>query len=143
MSRSGIRQGLGRQQSSPSRIRSAPSQKGHFSLSGTLEEGTPPVELSTSPPGTATFSRPAWLVPGEPAPGLATCLHHCSVGTCARAVVRRCTQHMNLWSIPVACHIAFCCEASAKLVCTCCIFQQTAYQHAPLLCFLFPPRLCW
>ena len=66
MSRSGVRQGLGRQQSSPSRIRSAPSQKGHFSLSGTLEEGTPPVELSTSPPGTGTFSRPAWLVPGQP-----------------------------------------------------------------------------
>ncbi|KAL3159508.1 hypothetical protein ABBQ38_009926 [Trebouxia sp. C0009 RCD-2024] len=65
MSRSGTRQRGGQQQSSPSRIRSAPSQKGHFSLSGTLEEGTPPVELSSSPPGTATFSRPAWLVPGS------------------------------------------------------------------------------
>lgn len=64
MSRNGTRQRGGWQPSSPSRIRSAPSQKGHFSLSGTLEEGTPPVELSSSPPGTATFSRPAWLVPG-------------------------------------------------------------------------------
>ena len=65
LSRSSTRQGLGRQPPSPSRVRSAPSQKGNFSLSGTLEEGTPPVELSSSPPGTATFSRPAWIVPGE------------------------------------------------------------------------------
>lgn len=64
LSRSTTRQGLGRQQSSPSRVRSAPSQRGTFGVSGNLEEGTPPVELSTSPPGTATFSRPAWLVPG-------------------------------------------------------------------------------
>ncbi|KAL0031206.1 hypothetical protein WJX77_009499 [Trebouxia sp. C0004] len=64
LSRSSTRQGLGRQQSSPSRVRSAPSQRGNFGVSGTLEEGTPPVELSTSPPGTSTFSRPAWLVPG-------------------------------------------------------------------------------
>ena len=96
MSRSGSRQGVGRQQSSPSRIRSAPSQKGHFSLSGTLEEGTPPVELSTSPPGTATFSRPAWLVPGEPAPRLAMCLQHCSVGVSKKALLRRCTECVNL-----------------------------------------------
>ena len=53
-----------RHASSPSRTRSSVSQRGGFSLSGTLEEGTPPVELGSSPPGGSDSRRPAWVVPG-------------------------------------------------------------------------------